>query len=110
MIESREVLGGEIADNSKHKPETNRYHLYVSYACPWAHRTLIFRKLKNLTNHISVSVVSPDMLDDGWIFTNSCPDHLYNKKYLREIYQDADPKISTSVTVPILWDKKEKRL
>ena len=99
-----------VSVNSKHQPETNRYHLYVSYACPWAHRTLIFRELKNLTNHISVSVVSPDMLDDGWVFTDDYPDHLYNKKYLREVYQDADPKISTSVTVPILWDKKEKTI
>ena len=53
-------------DNDKYIPETNRYHLYVSYACPWAHRTLIFRKLKKLENHISVDYIHPDMLDMGW--------------------------------------------
>ena len=55
-------------DNDKYIPETNRYHLYVSYACPWAHRTLIFRKLKKLENHISVDYIHPDMLDMGWSF------------------------------------------
>ena len=67
------------------KPETNRYHLYVSYACPWATRTLIYRKLKGLEKHISVSVVHPDMLEDGWVFDNSflgaTEDHLYHNKY-----------------------------
>jgi putative glutathione S-transferase len=54
-----------------YKAESGRYHLYVSYACPWAHRTLIFRALKDLTDHISVDVVHPDMLDNGWIFDDS---------------------------------------
>lgn len=97
-------------NHAKFTPESNRYHLYVSYACPWAHRTLIFRKLKNLEKHISFSVVHPDMLEDGWIFDSSFPaatqDDLYQVKFLREIYQKADPQINTSVTVPILWDKK----
>ncbi|MDA8793135.1 glutathione S-transferase family protein [Bacteriovoracaceae bacterium] len=92
------------------KPEPNRYHLYVSYACPWAHRTLIYRKLKNLEEHISVSVVHPDMLGGGWHFDNSFPesteDHLFGFSHLREVYQKADPNITTSVTVPVLWDKK----
>lgn len=95
-------------------PESNRYHLYVSYACPWAHRTLIYRSLKDLENHITVSVVHPDMLDNGWCFKNafndeykgSTEDHLFQFKYLRDIYLKADPNITTSVTVPILWDKK----
>lgn len=92
------------------KPESNRYHLYVSYACPWAHRTLIYRKLKGLEKHISVSVVQPDMLSEGWSFDDSylgaTKDDLFNFKLLSEVYQKADPKITTSVTVPILWDKK----
>ena len=97
-------------DDPIFKPETNRYHLYVSYACPWAHRTLIYRKLKGLEEHITVSVVQADMLDDGWSFNDTYPgatkDHLFGFKYLREVYQKADPQITTSVTVPILWDKK----
>ncbi len=92
------------------KPQSNRYHLYVSHACPWATRTMIYRKLKELDTHISVSVVNPDMLEDGWIFDDSFNeatiDHLHGFKYLREVYQKADPKITTSVTVPILWDKQ----
>ena len=55
------------------QPELGRYHLYVSYACPWATRTLIYRQLKDLTDHISVSVVHPDMLEDGWVFDSSFP-------------------------------------
>ena len=86
----------------------------MSYACPWATRTLIYRQLKDLTDHISVSVVHPDMLEDGWIFDSSFPgateDHLFGKKFLREIYQKADPSITTSVTVPILWDKKTETI
>ncbi len=97
-------------DHEVFKPESNRYHLYVSYACPWAHRTLIYRKLKGLEEHITVSVVSPDMLNDGWIFDKSfegaTQDDLFGFEYLREVYQKADPNITTSVTVPILWDKK----
>ena len=95
-------------------PELNRYHLYVSYACPWAHRTLIMRKLKSLENFISVSVVSPEMMEEGWKFddkiSGSTVDHLYNCKNLSEIYQKADNNISTTVTVPILWDKKNETI
>lgn len=97
-------------DNNKYIPETNRYHLYVSYACPWAHRTLIFRKLKKLENHISVDYIHPDMLDMGWSFSTNFPettgDTIHNKKYAHEIYQISDNKVSTKATVPILWDKK----
>jgi putative glutathione S-transferase len=97
-------------DHPVFKPETNRYHLYVSYACPWATRTLIYRSLKDLEEHISFSVVHPDMLDEGWIFDDSFPeatkDDLFGFTFLREVYQKADPKVTTSVTVPVLWDKK----
>ena len=100
-----------ISDEHKiFKPESNRYHLYVSYACPWAHRTLIYRKLKELDKHISFSVVHPDMLKDGWKFEESfsaaTKDDLFGSHFLREIYQKADSKVTTSVTVPVLWDKK----
>ena len=91
------------------KPETDRYHLYASLACPWASRALIYRELKELQNHISVDIVHPDMLEDGWKFDPSfrgaTKDSIYDYEFLRQIYQKADPKITTSVTVPILWDK-----
>ncbi len=91
------------------KPESGRYHLYVSYACPWATRTLIYRSLKGLVDHIAVSIVHPDMLEEGWVFDDSfrgaTKDDLFDFKYLREVYQKADPDITSSVTVPVLWDK-----
>ena len=89
--------------------ESGRYHLYVSHACPWAHRTLIFRALKGLQDHIGVSVVHPDMLSDGWTFGTDYPgatgDDLFGHDFLREVYLRADPGISGRVTVPVLWDK-----
>lgn len=89
--------------------ESGRYHLYVSYACPWAHRTLIFRALKGLDDHIGVSAVHPDMLSDGWEFRTdfdgATGDRLFDLPYLRDIYTRADPNISGRVTVPVLWDK-----
>lgn len=96
------------------RAESDRYHLYVSFACPWAHRTLIFRELKDLTDHISVSVVDPDMLGDGWSFANDYPgatgDTLYGLPFVRDIYVKADPKFSGRVTVPILWDKQQETI
>lgn len=92
------------------KAEAGRYHLYVSYACPWAHRTLIFRTLKGLEDLITISAVHPDMLTDGWTFdTNfedSDGDTLFGSKFLRDIYTRAMPDVSGRVTVPILWDKE----
>ena len=85
--------------------ETGRYHLYVSLACPWAHRTLIMRQLKDLSDHISVSVVAPLMLENGWEFGSDYPDHLFAADYLYQLYQKADPDYSGRVTVPVLWDK-----
>jgi putative glutathione S-transferase len=105
----------EISDQHPvFKPESDRYHLYVSYACPWAHRALILRKLKNLESHISVSVVHPHMLENGWSFAQDFPettgDPLYHSDFLYQIYQKADPNITTSVTVPLLWDKKTEQV
>ena len=85
-----------------------RYHLYVSYACPWAHRTLIMRALKGLEDAIGVSAVHPDMLSDGWTFDTDFPgatgDPLHDLPFLRDLYLRADPEISGRVTVPVLWD------
>jgi putative glutathione S-transferase len=88
--------------------EPHRYHLYVSYACPWAHRTLIFRALKGLEHVISVSVVDHYMGAEGWTFLErdgSTGDHLFGYEFLREIYTRADPRYTGRVTVPVLWDK-----
>ncbi|WP_171208824.1 MULTISPECIES: glutathione S-transferase family protein [unclassified Ruegeria] len=96
------------------KAESGRYHLYVSLACPWAHRTLIFRELKDLSNHISVSVVHPDMLTQGWTFetdeNGATGDDLYGLDFAHQIYTKADPTYSGRVTVPILWDKVQETI
>ncbi|WP_425406347.1 glutathione S-transferase family protein [Hwanghaeella sp.] len=92
------------------KAEPGRYHLYVSLACPWAHRTLIFRALKGLEDMIGVSVVSPLMLDNGWTFQDDFPgvigDPIHGAEFAYQIYTAADPDYTGRVTVPILWDKK----
>ena len=86
--------------------ESGRYHLYVSMACPWAHRALIFRHLKGLEPHISVSSVAPLMLENGWEFSREHPDHLYGADFLYQLYLKAAPDYEGRVTVPLLWDKK----
>ena len=100
--------------HSEFTPESGRYHLYVSLACPWAHRTLIYRSLKDLNDHISCSVVNPYMLENGWTFDESFPgttsDHLFSKQYLYQIYLKADSNYSGRVTVPVLWDKKNQTI
>ena len=92
------------------KAESGRYHLYVSFACPWAHRTLIFRKLKQLEDHIDISVVHPDMLEKGWTFSTDFPgatgDRQFGLDYLHEVYIKAVPDVNGRATVPVLWDKK----
>ncbi|WP_105903187.1 glutathione S-transferase family protein [Vibrio gangliei] len=90
--------------DAKFQPESGRYHLYVSLACPWAHRTLIMRELKGLVEHIDVTVVSPDMLEHGWEFIE--PEPLFGFTKLRQIYTQAKADYTGRVTVPVLWDKK----
>jgi putative glutathione S-transferase len=88
------------------KPEAGRYHLYVSYACPWAHRTIITRALRGLEDVISMTVVDPKMSDEGWSFTADEPDPLFGLPYLRDIYLRARHDYTGRTTVPVLWDKK----
>ena len=93
--------------------EPGRYHLYVSYACPWAHRTMIFRALKGLENVISISVVHPLMPAESWVFgeyPGATEDHINHAKYLYENYLLADPDFKGLVTVPVLWDKKQQTI
>lgn len=90
--------------------EPGRYHLYVSYACPWAHRTLIVRKLKQIEAAIDVSVVHWLMLEEGWVFNAEHPDNENHKQRLYEVYTLAKRDYSGRVTVPILWDKQTKSI
>ena len=93
--------------------EEGRYHLYVSLACPWAHRTLIFRKLKSLEDSISVSIVHPHMLNKGWVFDDwkgETGDHLYGLKCLHQHYTKAKSEYSGRVTVPVLWDSQNETI
>lgn len=93
--------------------EVGRYHLYVSLACPWAHRTLIFRTLKGLEDIITVSVVSPDMLENGWCFdteNHSTGDALFDKQFMHQIYTLNKSDYSGRVTVPVLWDKQQGKI
>jgi putative glutathione S-transferase len=95
------------------KAEPGRYHLYVSLACPWAHRTLIFRTLKKLEDVISVSVVHHYMGKDGWTFLaedGATGDTLYGFDFLHQIYTKADPGYTGRVTVPVLWDKQDQTI
>lgn len=96
--------------SSPYQAEADRYHLYVSYACPWAHRTLIMRKLKGLEEAIGLSVVDPLMRDEGWRFSKAdgcIPDTVNDVRLLSDLYIKAVPHYSGRVTVPVLWDKKK---
>ncbi|MBJ3763633.1 glutathione S-transferase family protein [Maribius pontilimi] len=96
------------------KAEPHRYHLYVSYACPWANRALFFLALKDLQDIIQVSAVHPHMLGDGWTFETDFPgttgDRVYGLPFARDLYLRADPKTSGRVTVPILWDLQRETI
>ncbi len=99
---------GEAGPDGKpgFKAEKGRYHLYVSLACPWAHRTLIFRELKQLQDYIDVTVVDPIMLENGWEMN----DPLYDFNFLYQLYLKADSNYEGRVTVPVLWDKKTQTI
>ncbi|OCF40093.1 glutathione S-transferase Gst3 [Kwoniella heveanensis CBS 569] len=120
-----------IEPNGKFAPEKGRYHLYVSLACPWAHRTLIVRKLKGLEDFIDVSTVHPHMLEKGWHFVTpdnakstaapasehsndtfpaATQDHLFGFSHLRELYFKAQPDYDARFTVPVVWDKQTNSL
>lgn len=95
------------------KAEANRYHLYISHACPWAHRTMIFRKLKKLEEMISISVVDHYMGASGWTFKQNdgvIADPIHNAQFMHQIYTAADKQFSGRVTVPVLWDKKQNTI
>ncbi len=100
--------------SSPYTPEANRYHLYVSHACPWAHRTLIVRKLKGLEHVISVDVVDSFLAEGGWTFEGSEPgatgDRVNGFRALRQAYEATEPDYEGAVTVPVLWDRKTSRI
>ncbi len=106
----------EVRDHpdARYQPAAGRYHLYVSLACPWAHRTLVVRALKGLQDAISVSVVDPYRGEDGWQFTpekEGCTvDHATDATFLRELYVEADPNATCRVTVPVLWDRETETI
>ena len=93
--------------SSGFRAEAGRYHLYVSLACPWAHRTLIFRVLKKLEKAISVSVVEPVMSAQGWAFSSELPDHINGYSYLHQVYTSVEPRYTGRVTTPALWDRQQ---
>ncbi|MFB6137300.1 MAG: glutathione S-transferase family protein [Halobacteriaceae archaeon] len=109
----REWVGGESGDDpdARFQPAAGRYHLYVSYACPWAHRTLLTRALMGLEDAITVDVVDPFREDDGWEFAPEKPgcttDRIHGAAYLRDVYTAAEPDYTGRVTVPVLWDREE---
>lgn len=92
------------------EPTSQRFHLYVSRACPWAHRTLITRALRGLEHAIDVTIVDPHMGDQGWQFRTDAPDPLGDGAYLRDVYLRADARYTGRVTVPILWDTERKTI
>ncbi len=107
----RDAISADSA--AKFPAESGRYHLYVSWSCPWAHRTLITRKLKNLEDAISISVVDNHMGSEGWFFSDApgtIPDTLYGFEYLHQVYTRADSHYTGRVTVPTLWDKKKETI
>ncbi len=95
-------------DGTGFKAERGRYHLYVSLACPWASRTVIFRKLKSLEDTIGMTVVSPLMLERGWVF--DAPDPVLGRTELSQVYTQARPDYSGRVTVPVLWDRQTETI
>ena len=112
--EETKFRGAVSADGSSgFRAEPGRYHLYVSLACPWAHRTLVARALLRLENAISISVVHPHMGDNGWEFAEfpgAIADPLHDARYLYEVYTRAKADYSGRVTVPVLWDTRTETI
>ena len=100
-----------IEEGADFPAEADRYHLFVSLACPWAHRTLLFRKLKKLEHIISVSIVAPEMLEHGWVLSDEGdPSPIPGIEFLHQVYTTAQPDYSGRVTVPVLWDKQTETI
>jgi len=103
-----------VSGHGGFKAGPERYHLYVAWACPWAHRTVIFRRLKGLEGMIGISAVHPEMLGDGWTFRQNddgaTGDRLYGLEFARDLYVKADPRVSCRVTVPVLWDRQRETI
>ena len=98
-----------IGQDQDYPPEAERYHLYVSWACPWAHRTLIYRVLKGLKDSIGVSVVDPLMLSNGWVIAPDA-DPVNHARFLWHVYAKADANYVGRVTVPVLWDRRRETI
>ena len=113
FVRSETFFRDRVGGSGRFPPERDRYHLYVAYACPWAHRTLIARAIKGLEKAIPVSIVDPFMGDDGWAFSDGpgcIPDTVNGTRFLREVYVLAKPDYTGRVTVPVLWDKRERTI
>ncbi|MFW5939545.1 MAG: glutathione S-transferase family protein [Halolamina sp.] len=109
-LEGSVAAAGEEPKSSGFEPESGRYHLHVSRACPWAHRAAMTRQLRGLSEDISLSLVQPERYDEGWEFSAEHPDPLGDREFLRELYTDADPEYTGRVTVPVLWDKEAETI
>lgn len=114
FIRQTSSFRNKIEKGGTFEPEAERYHLYVALICPWASRTLMMRKLKNLDHIISVSVVSPVLSNQGWCFDSNfigaTEDPHLNAEYMHQIYSFADPDFTGKATVPVLWDKKTRTI
>jgi putative glutathione S-transferase len=108
-FERKESAFRDVIGSDKYPAEAGRYHLYISHACPWAHRTAIFRTLKGLAEIIPMTVVDAYMGENGWELSES-GDPLNGKQFMHEVYTLADPKYTGRVTVPVLWDTKTKSI
>lgn len=104
FVRTESAFRAAVAAGGPFPPAASRYHLYVADACPWAHRTTLVRVLKGLESVVSVSRVSPDMLEEGWVFDAAHPDPLRGRSRLHEVYTEAMPTYTGKVTVPVLWD------
>ena len=96
--------------DAEYPAESGRYHVYISRACPWAHRVAMARRLLGLEDDVSLSIVEPVRYEDGWEFSEQYPDPVYGEDYLRDIYTRADPNYTGRVTVPVLWDREHETI